>query len=185
MKLTGLRQLVKEEFKRILKENMDIQELTPGKYTVEYTIDYRSSFDDMPINITQDDIDTAIEFGVTNQDNFWKAQIKKYDSLFSRGDKIISVEKINDNLSELKKEINELLDDILEENQLKEVTTGQINVGDVFTLSSDIGLFKSGDRVEVKDKGVYGNDVKIVLSNDQGITDEFLLDINDDFEELM
>jgi flagellar motor protein MotB len=84
----------------------------------------------------------------------------------------------------LKKEINEMLDDILEETQLEEIMTSQINVGDVFTLSSDIGLFKRGDRVKVKDKGMYGNDVKIILSNDQGITDEFLLDINDDFEAL-
>lgn len=84
----------------------------------------------------------------------------------------------------LKKEINEILDDILEETQLEEIMTSQINVGDVFTLSSDIGLFKRGDRVEVKDKGMYGNDVKLILSNNQGITDEFLLDIDDDFEAL-
>ena len=88
------------------------------------------------------------------------------------------------NLNKLKKKITEIVDDILEETQLEEIMTGQINVGDVFTLNSDIGLFKKGDKVEVKDKGVYGNDIKIILSNDQGITDEFLLDINDDFEAL-
>jgi len=87
-------------------------------------------------------------------------------------------------LNKLKKKITEIVDDILEETQLEEIMTGQINVGDVFTLNSDIGLFKKGDKVEVKDKGVYGNDIKIILSNDQGITDEFLLDINDDFEAL-
>ena len=82
-------------------------------------------------------------------------------------------------LDELKKKITEIINYTLEE-----IKTSQINVDDIFTLNDDIGLFKKGDKVRVKDKGVYGNDVKLILSNDQGITDEFILDINDDFEAL-
>ena len=62
---------------------------------------------------------------------------------------------------------------------------GQINVGDTFTLTGDIGIFKKGEKVEVKDKKNMGNEVKIILSNDLGKTDDFILDIDDDFEELI
>lgn len=92
--------------------------------------------------------------------------------------------KLNNLRQLIKEELKRALDKTLEETQLEEIMTSQIEVGDIFTLTSDIGLFKSGDKVKVKDKGMYGNDVKIILSNDQGITDEFLLDINDDFEAL-
>lgn len=85
----------------------------------------------------------------------------------------------------IKEELKRVLNKTLEETQLEEIMTSQIDVGDVFTLTSDIGLFKKGDKVQVKDKGVYGNDIKLILSNDQGVTDEFLLDIDDDFEELV
>ena len=195
MKLNGLRELVKEELKRALYENMNepsfLEDLELGaKYKVYYRArDNQGEKDlgDTIISITQDDI---------NKHGGNKSIQNYLTSLFNRDEKgnpidtgytvngIRGVEKLTNNMNELKKEINEILDDILEETQLEEIMTSQINVGDVFTLSSDIGLFKRGDRVKVKDKGMYGNDVKIILSNDQGITDEFLLDINDDFEAL-
>jgi hypothetical protein len=89
------------------------------------------------------------------------------------------------NLSELKQHIKKLIIEIIQENQLDEVVGGQINVGDVFTLIGDIGIFKKGEKVEVKDKKNIGGEVKITLSNDQGKTDDFTLDIDDDFEELV
>ena len=68
---------------------------------------------------------------------------------------------------------------------LKEVKATQISVGDIFTLGGDLGEFKKGEKVEVQDKGTYGADIKISLSNNQGTTDEFYIDKNDDFEELL
>lgn len=88
-------------------------------------------------------------------------------------------------LNELKQQIKEYIIEILEEAQLNETTGGQINVGDTFTLTGDIGIFKQGEKVEVKDKKNMGNEVKIILSNDLGKTDDFILDIDDDFEELV
>ena len=89
------------------------------------------------------------------------------------------------NLSEFKQQIKKLIIEIIQENQLDEVMGGQINVGDVFTLIGDIGVFKKGEKVEVKDKKNIGGEIKITLSNNQGKTDEFTLDANDDFEELV
>ena len=88
-------------------------------------------------------------------------------------------------LNELKQQIKEYIIEILEEVQLNEVIGGQINVGDTFTLTGDIGIFKKSEKVEVKDKKNMGNEVKIILSNDLGKTDDFILDIDDDFEELI
>jgi hypothetical protein len=195
MKLNGLRELVKEELKRALHENMNepsfLEDLELGaKYKVYYRARDNQGEKDLGntvISITQDDI---------NKHGGNKSIQNYLTSLFNMDENgnpidtgytvngIRGVEKLTNNMSELKKEINEIVDDILEETQLEEIMTSQINVGDVFTLSSDIGLFKRGDRVEVKDKGMYGNDVKLILSNNQGITDEFLLDIDDDFEAL-
>ena len=89
------------------------------------------------------------------------------------------------NLSEFKQQIKKLIIEIIQENQLDEVMGGQINVGDVFTLIGDIGVFKKGEKVEVKDKKNIGGEIKITLSNNQDKTDEFTLDANDDFEELV
>jgi hypothetical protein len=87
-------------------------------------------------------------------------------------------------LNGLRELIKEELKRAIEKNQLEEIKGSQIEVGDIFTLTGDIGLFKKGEKVQVKDKKIYGNDIKIILSNDQGITDDFLIDINDDFEQL-
>jgi hypothetical protein len=195
MKLNSLRQLVKEELKRALYENENepsfLEDLELGaKYKVYYRArDNQGEKDlgDITISITQDDINKhggniSIQNYLTDLFNTDKNG-RPIDTGY-RVNGIRGVEKISSNLDELKKEVNEIMDDILQETYLEEIKTSQIEVGDVFTLSSDIGLFKRGDRVEVKDKRMYGNDVKLILSNNQGITDEFLLDIDDDFEAL-
>jgi hypothetical protein len=195
MKLNGLRELVKEELKRVLHENENepsfLEDLELG---AEYKVYYRArdnqgekDLGDTTISITQDDINKyGGNISIQNYlDDLFNTDTEgNYVNTGYRITGVRGVEKISNNVDELKKEINEIVDDILQETQLEEIMTSQINVGDVFTLSSDIGLFKRGDRVEVKDKGMYGNDVKLILSNNQGITDEFLLDIDDDFEAL-
>lgn len=140
--------------------------LPPGKYKVTYKpmlpLDaVRTYVLDLPDGKEFEDYEEAKKFYYRNQPGF--------PSIEDRMKRLVSVTKIEES----------------KDTQLDEIKVGQIDVGDVFTLIGDIGLFKKGEKVQVKDKGVYGNDVKLILSNDQGITDEFLLDIDDDFEELI
>jgi hypothetical protein len=88
MKLDGLKQLVKEELKRALNEELKDQFPTePGKYKVEYTIDGGSGGDDEIVTITQEDIDNA-----EGSTKIWQAKIENH--LFGRGDRVMSVKKI-------------------------------------------------------------------------------------------
>jgi hypothetical protein len=67
---------------------------------------------------------------------------------------------------------------------LNEVKATQINVGNQFTLSGDIGNFKKGEKVEILKVTSFGNDIEIKLTNEEGTTDTFYLDKDDDFEEI-
>jgi hypothetical protein len=175
-----------EYYQKILNQPSFLGDLELGaKYKVSYAFrdnQGEKDFDDVVISITQDDINEHGEN--TSIKNYLTYKLNQPYNIGYKVINVKEVEKITDNTNELKKEINEILDDILQEDQLKEIQGSQINVGDVFTLNSDIGLFKSGETVQVKDKKVYGSEIKIILSNDQGVTDDFLLDINDDFEQL-
>jgi hypothetical protein len=68
--------------------------------------------------------------------------------------------------------------------KLSEIKAISIKVSDVFTLSGEIGNFKKGDKVTVDQIRPIGNDIKLHLSNDKGVTDTFYIDRDDDFEEL-
>jgi hypothetical protein len=88
MKLEGLKELVKEELKRALSEELKNQAPTePGKYKVKYTIDNGSGGDDEIVTITQEDIDDA-----NGSTKIWQAKIENH--LFGRGDRVMSVKKI-------------------------------------------------------------------------------------------
>jgi hypothetical protein len=93
MKLDNLKQLVKEELKRALSEGMTKDQVPtePGKYKIEYTVDNGSGADLDVINVSQNDIDDAINSG-TNSLWFWKSLID--NNLFGRGDRVMNVEKI-------------------------------------------------------------------------------------------
>jgi hypothetical protein len=88
MKLDGLKQLVKEELKRALNEELKDQFPTePGKYKVEYTTDGGSGGDNEIVTITQEDIDDA-----NGSTKIWQAKIENH--LFGRGDRVMNVKKI-------------------------------------------------------------------------------------------
>jgi hypothetical protein len=88
MKLDGLKQLVKEELKRALNEELKDQAPTePGKYKVKYTTDNGSGGDDEIVTITQKDIDDA-----KGSAKIWQYKIDNH--LFGRGDRVMDVEKI-------------------------------------------------------------------------------------------
>ena len=73
---------------------------------------------------------------------------------------------------------------IIKMKKINEIKAISIQVGQTFTLSEDIGKFKKGEKVKVKEKKMYGDDIKLVLIDSQGVTDDFYLDKNDDFEQL-
>jgi hypothetical protein len=92
MKLEGLKELVKKELKRALNEEglKDQVPTEPGKYKIEYTTDNGSGADFDVIEITQDDINSALNSG-TGSLWFWKSLID--NNLFGRGDRVMNVEK--------------------------------------------------------------------------------------------
>jgi hypothetical protein len=67
---------------------------------------------------------------------------------------------------------------------LNEIKATVIRTGDTFTLIGDIGQFKAGETVTIDQVRPTGEDIEIHLSNDNGLSDVFYLDKNDDFEEL-
>jgi len=71
----------------------------------------------------------------------------------------------------------------LDEGQIDEIRGDQISVGDVFTLSGDIGKFRKGSKVRVASVKPSGNDIELTLVSGT-IKDTFFLDKNDEFEGL-
>ena len=63
-----------------------------------------------------------------------------------------------------------------------EIKAGSVKVGAEYTLMAQLGKLNKGDKVKVDDVEAYGNDVKITLVNQDGVSDFFILDRNDDFE---
>lgn len=68
--------------------------------------------------------------------------------------------------------------------QNEAVKTAEISDGDRFTVTTDMGKFKAGDKVTVDSIEAYGNDVKIYMSTDSGVSDFIIVDKNDDSIEL-
>lgn len=82
---------------------------------------------------------------------------------------------------DLQIQINEEEED---DNLLNEIKAIRIKIGDVYTLSSDLGNFKAGDKITVSNKKPFGDDWQITMINDKGIKDIFTIDKDDEFESL-
>jgi len=65
---------------------------------------------------------------------------------------------------------------------VNEVKAGSVKVGAEYTLMASLGKLNNGDKVKVDDVEAYGNDIKITLVNQDGISDFFILDRSDDLE---
>lgn len=74
-----------------------------------------------------------------------------------------------------------ILNEILNELGMEELNPNEIRVGSIFTLNSDLGNFKRGEKIKVTD--IQSNDIETTyyFTNEQGIQDEFTVDINDTF----
>ena len=59
---------------------------------------------------------------------------------------------------------------------INELKAMYLNVGDVFTMSADLGNFTEGEQVTVENIEPSGEDVVVTLLNDKGVTDTFYFD---------
>ena len=91
MKTSQLKQLIKEEIKKILSENLQdvsLDSIEPGHYLVKFTTDDRSGIDELEYTFTKQD-----RLSDVNAYNFWRGVAKEHP-LFGKGDSVKSVEKI-------------------------------------------------------------------------------------------
>lgn len=63
---------------------------------------------------------------------------------------------------------------------ISEIKAVQIKVGDTFNMSDDLGNFKRGEEVTVDSVELSGMDFVVTLSNNNGVTDTFYLDRDDE-----
>jgi hypothetical protein len=59
---------------------------------------------------------------------------------------------------------------------INELKAMYLNVGDVFTMSADLGNFTEGEQVTVENIESSGEDVVVTLTNNEGATDTFYFD---------
>lgn len=93
MKKSDFKQLIKEEIKKILSENLQdlkntpLDQLEPGNYYIAYTTENRSGAGDATYTLTPEDITSG-----ENPYWFWRA-IAGEDYLFEKGDSVQYVKK--------------------------------------------------------------------------------------------
>ena len=73
-------------------KDIPLTRLKPGEYKIKYTIENRSSWDEITEEITQDMIDEAIRKG-DSEYWFWRDVIHDMNSWFTKGDNILAVYK--------------------------------------------------------------------------------------------
>jgi hypothetical protein len=66
--------------------------------------------------------------------------------------------------------------------KLMEIKAGALRVGQEYTMMDSFGEFAKGSKVTVEDIKQYGSDIRIELMSDGGVSDFFILDINDDLD---
>lgn len=71
-----------------------------------------------------------------------------------------------------------------EEEKLQEVKGLQIKPGSNFTVQADLGKFKQGENVTVINVVPKEDEIHFTLRNDKGIEDIFIIDKNDNFNEM-
>jgi hypothetical protein len=91
MKKSDLKELIREEIKKILSENLQdisLDLIEPGHYLVKFTTDDRSGMDELEYTFTKQD-----RLSDVNAYNFWRGVAKEHP-LFGKEDSVKSVEKI-------------------------------------------------------------------------------------------
>jgi hypothetical protein len=92
MKKSQLKQLIREEIKRVLNEDMTetpLDQLQPGQYKVTFTVENRDSWDSTTYTLTPEDIASGeLPYG------FWRGIAMQASQFFGKGDKVTDVEPV-------------------------------------------------------------------------------------------
>ena len=101
MNKSDLRRIIKEEIQKVVAETTlnesnlkNMFPAGPGTYKIEFTTSKRDSFDEATVTVTQEQIDRA-ERMETSGYNFWRDTAEEANSMFTSGDSVLNVTKIN------------------------------------------------------------------------------------------
>lgn len=100
MNKSDLRNIIKEEVRKVINTTLtesnlkDMLPAGPGTYKIEFTTSKRDSFDEATVNVTQEQMDRA-ERMETSGYNFWRDAAEEANSMFTSGDSVLNVTKIN------------------------------------------------------------------------------------------
>jgi hypothetical protein len=100
MNKSDLRNIIKEEVRKVINTTLtesnlkDMLPAGPGTYKIEFTTSKRDSFDEATVTVTQEQMDRA-ERMETSGYNFWRDAAEEANSMFTSGDSVLNVTKIN------------------------------------------------------------------------------------------
>ena len=100
MNKSDLRNIIKEEVRKVINTTLtesnlkDMLPAGPGTYKIEFTTSKRDSFDEATVNVTQEQMDRA-ERMETSGYNFWRDAAEEANPMFTSGDSVLNVTKIN------------------------------------------------------------------------------------------
>jgi len=100
MNKSDLRNIIKEEVRKVINTTLtesnlkDMLPAGPGTYKIEFTTSKRDSFDEATVNVTQEQMDRA-ERMETSGYNFWRDAAEEANAMFTSGDSVLNVTKIN------------------------------------------------------------------------------------------
>jgi len=100
MNKSDLRNIIKEEVRKVINTTLtesnlkDMLPAGPGTYKIEFTTSKRDSFDEATVNVTQEQMDRA-ERMETSGYNFWRDTAEEANPMFTSGDSVLNVTKIN------------------------------------------------------------------------------------------
>ena len=100
MNKSDLRNIIKEEVRKVINTTLtesnlkDMLPAGPGTYKIEFTTTKRDSFDEATVNVTQEQMDRA-ERMETSGYNFWRDAAEEANAMFTSGDSVLNVTKIN------------------------------------------------------------------------------------------
>jgi hypothetical protein len=100
MNKSDLRNIIKEEVRKVINTTLtesnlkDMLPAGPGTYKIEFTTSKRDSFDEVTVTVTQEQMDRA-ERMETSGYNFWRDAAEEANAMFTSGDSVLNVTKIN------------------------------------------------------------------------------------------
>jgi len=183
MKVSELKQLIREEIQNILKEESNLYVLDgllktntdteqSGRPQKDILSDIRA-IEGITI-VSSKDYTLQSDISPIKNPNYYSLITVKIDpDPFKETSK--STMKKSKLQQLIKEEFNNVINEMAAASSFKEK--------DQFTLSGDMGKFKTGETVTVVSKKAFGNDIELTLSNGTD-EDTFYLDRNDDIGEL-